>query len=227
MNTDHVTYADQRFYGFVKRQPQLLFDIGGKPVPVGVVELDVERFHSFQDRQTDSAGGHHAHIHSLDVVGPGNGFGNVPTSPDDPTVLGKVVPDQRQHLHNGVFRDADAVAPGHFADGDVPVDGCLEVDVVRPDSGGYGQLEVDGFFNPLGREIRGPEGLGYDYVSVGQLSFENGIGAIFVRRYDEPMSPFDQKLLQPKSARNRSQQVARSEVYGGRRWQSLAVRIPG
>ena len=34
----------------MERQTQFLLDFSCKPMPVGVVERDIERLHSFQDR---------------------------------------------------------------------------------------------------------------------------------------------------------------------------------
>ena len=97
-----------------------------------------------------------------------------------------------------MFRDAYAVAPSHFTHGDVPGDGRLKVNMVRPNASSYCQLEIGSLFNALGGEIPGPEGLGDDYIGVCQLSFKDGIRPILVCRYDEPMSPFTQESLQAK-----------------------------
>ena len=97
--------------------------------------------------------------------------------------------------------------------------------MVRTNAGSYGYFEVGGLLNTLGGEVPGPEGLRDDYIGVRQLSFEDGVRPILVRRYDELMPPFIQETPQPKSAGNRSQKVARIEVYGGRRGQSLTVRV--
>jgi hypothetical protein len=47
-----------------------------------------------------------------------------------------------QDLHDGVLGHADAVAEGHLGHGDAPGDGRVQVDVVRADAGGDGQLEI-------------------------------------------------------------------------------------
>ena len=39
-------------------------------------------------------------------------------------------------------------------------------------------------------------------TATDQFSFENGTGSVLVRGYNEPMSPFGQKSLQTRSARN-------------------------
>ena len=57
--------------------------------------------------------------------------------------------------------------------------------MVRPDACRDGHFEVRRFCDSLGGQIGGPKGLGYDYVGIWQLLFENRIGTVFVRGDDE------------------------------------------
>ena len=225
VDADHVADADQRLHGLVERQAELLLNAGWEPVPVRVVEVHVERLHPLQHAEPYPPGCHDAHVHPLDVVRAGDRVGDVPAAPDHPAVLRDVVPDERQHLHHGVLRDADAVAPRHLAHRDAPVDGGLQVDVVGPDAGGDRQLEPGGLRDALGGQVSGPEGLGDDDVRVGQLPLEDGVGAVLVRGDNEPVPPLDQEPLQPESARYGPQEMTGGEVEGGRRGQRLAVRV--
>ena len=56
VDRDHVADLDHRLDGRVERQAEFLLDLGRQPVPVGVVQLDVERLEPAQHRQADATG---------------------------------------------------------------------------------------------------------------------------------------------------------------------------
>lgn len=59
---------------------ELLLDLVRKPVPVGVVQLDIERFEPAQHRGADPPSAHRADVHALDVIGSRNAVGDVPAT---------------------------------------------------------------------------------------------------------------------------------------------------
>ena len=65
-------------------QVQLFFDLGRQAVPIGVVQLDVERLEPPQHGQADAAGRDGADVHAFDVVGALDAIGDVPALLDDP-----------------------------------------------------------------------------------------------------------------------------------------------
>src|SRR3954454_775371 len=76
-------------------------------VPIGVVEIDVERLQPAKHREADPSGRDSADMHSLDVVGPGDAVGDVPATLHHPLVRGKIVPDEGQDHHDHMLGDAD------------------------------------------------------------------------------------------------------------------------
>src|SRR5277367_4243092 len=117
------------------------------------MQVDVERRHPPQHGSADAAGGDHADVHALDVVGVFDAVGDIPAAVRRPLVGGNEIAHQRQDLHDGVLGDADAVAEGDLGDGDPAGNGRVEIDVVRTDPGGEGQLQIGSFGDPLGAQI--------------------------------------------------------------------------
>ena len=169
----------------VEGQAELVLDLGGKAALVAVVEAHVEGGQAAQHGETDPPGGEDPDVHAFEVVGPLHAVGDVPAALGDPVVGGQEVPDQGQDLHDGVLGHADAVAEGHLGHRDAPGDGRVQVDVVRADAGGDGQLEIGGLGDALGGQVGRPERLGDDDVGVGQLLLEDRVGALLVGRDDQ------------------------------------------
>src|SRR6202034_4134859 len=119
-------------------------------------------------------------VHALDVVGLFNAVGDIPAAVRRPLVGGNEIAHQREDLHDGVFGDADAVAEGHLGDRDPARDRGVEIDVVRTDPGGQGQLQILRFGDPLGGQVCRPKWLGDNDIGVGQLPLELRVRAFFV-----------------------------------------------
>ena len=75
---------------------ELLLDVRGQAVPVGVVQLDVERLQPAQHRGADAPRGDRADLHALEVVRARDAVGDVPAAVDDPLVRRDVVADERR-----------------------------------------------------------------------------------------------------------------------------------
>ena len=131
------------------------------------------------------------------------------------------VAHQRQDLHDGVLGDADAVAEGHLGDGDPAGDRGVEIDVVRTDPGGQGQLEVLRFGDPLGGQICRPKRLGDNDIGVGQLALELRVRAFLVRCHDQLVPAVFEEFAQAELTGHAAQQLAGSEIDRRRGRQGL------
>src|SRR5690606_895292 len=159
----------------VEGEAQLLLDLAGQPVPVGVVQVHVERLEAAQYRGADPAGRDGADVHALQVVGARDRVGDVAAALVHDPVGRQVVPEQREDHQHHVLGDADAVAVGDLGDGDAVPDGGLQVDVVGADAGGQRERQPGRAGDPLGGEVGGPERLGDDHVGVGELAVEDRV----------------------------------------------------
>ena len=117
VDRNHVADLHHRLDVVVIGQVQLLLDLGRQAVAVRVVQLDVKGLQAAQNGGADAPGGHSAHVHPFEVVGAGDGVGNVPAATHHPAVRRDVVADQRQDHHHHVFAHADAVGVGDLGDG--------------------------------------------------------------------------------------------------------------
>ena len=59
-------------------QTKFLFDAFRQAVPIGVVQLHVERLQPAQHGQADAAGGDRADVHAFHIVGALDAVGDVP-----------------------------------------------------------------------------------------------------------------------------------------------------
>ena len=76
----------------------------------------------------------------------------------------------------------------------------LEVDVVGPDPGGHGQLQVRRLGDPLGGQVRGPERLRDDDLRVRKLALEGRVRPVLVGRDRRARGPRpSMKLRSPSS----------------------------
>jgi hypothetical protein len=67
-------------------QAEFLFERLRKPVPVRIVQMDIEWLQSLQNGQSDAPGGHRPDGHPFQVVGPRDAVGDVPAFLDHPLV---------------------------------------------------------------------------------------------------------------------------------------------
>ncbi len=69
----------------VEGEAELLLDLGRQPVPVGVVQADLERLQTPQHRRPDPTRADRADLHALEVVRAGGAVGDVPAAARRPT----------------------------------------------------------------------------------------------------------------------------------------------
>ena len=138
---------------------ELLLDLTWQPVPVGVVQADLERLEPAQNGRADPAGSHRPHLHPLEVVGAGHAVGDVPTALDHPLVGGDVVANERQNHHHHMLGDADAVRVRDLGNRDPALDRRLQINVIRADPRRDRQLQLRRLGDPLGGQVGGPERL--------------------------------------------------------------------
>lgn len=131
----------------------LLLDLRLKRLVIEVKELlAVEWLQAAQDTLTDTANGHGTDnlvLKVIFVLGDGR---YVPVTTSDLLVCGHKVADKDEHGHDDVFSDGDDVAAGNFGYGDAAIGlvGSVQVDVVRANTGGHGNLELLGLCQTLG-----------------------------------------------------------------------------
>ena len=189
------------------------------------MQVDVERRHPAQHGQADAAGGDHADVHALDVVGALDAVGDIPAAVGDPLMGGDEVAHQREDLHDRVLGDADAVTEGDLGDRDPARDRGVEIDVVRADAGGQRQLEILRFGDPLGGQVRRPKRLGNNDIGVGQLPFELRVRAVLVRCHDQLVPAVFEECAQAELTGDAAQQFARREIDRRRGRQGLAAGV--
>ncbi len=220
-----VAHADQRLRGRMKREAQFLFDGVVEPVPIGVMQLDVEGLETPKHRRADAACRDGADVHALQVIGACDAIRNVPAAIDDPLMGRQVVADQREDHHHHVLGHADAVAVGHLGDGDAPIHRRLQVDVIRADTGSDRELQIVGLADSLLGQVGGPERLRDNDVGVGQLPLEHAIRSVLVRGDDERVTLRLEKFAQPELAGHAAEQVPRGEVDRPGCWSGLAAGV--
>src|ERR1700679_2059588 len=114
------------------------------------MELNVKGFEATQHCKSNSTGGNRADLHRLQIVGPLDAVGDVPTAVDDPLVRGDIVAHQRQDHHHDMLGDADTVAVRDFCHGDPALHCGFQVDMVRADPGCDRELQFRSLDDALG-----------------------------------------------------------------------------
>ena len=207
VDRDDVAMRHHVGRALVKGQAQLPFHLVRKPVAIGVVEIDVETLEPPQHAGADAPGGDRSDGHPLEVVGPLDAVGDVPSTPDDPPVGRDVVAHERQDHHHHVLRHTDAVRIGHLGHGHPLRRGRLQVDVVRADTCGDGELQFRSLGNPLRGQVGRPERLRNDDVRVGQLPFEDRLRPVLVGRDDQGMAGVLEESAQARALPTRCREA--------------------
>ncbi|SKU20184.1 Uncharacterised protein [Mycobacteroides abscessus subsp. abscessus] len=138
---------------------------------------------------------------------------------------GQVVAHQRQDLHHRVLGDTDAVAVGHLGDRDSGLDGRIQINVIRADTGRQCQLELRRLGNSLGTEVGRPERLGDNDIGVGKFLLEHRVGPVLIGGDHQLMAVRLQIAAQPEFTRYATQQLTGCEIDGRRSRQGLPVRV--
>lgn len=152
---------------------------------VVVVEqlLAVEGLEAAQDALADAADADGAHHLALEVVLVPGDLGHVPAAGLDHLVRGHKVAHQHQDRHDDVLGHRHHVGPRHLGHRDAAVGlvGRVEVDVVGPDAGRDGELELLGPGEALGRQVAGVEAV-WRVVCVSPGLLRSGRGGRGLRR---------------------------------------------
>ena len=140
----------------------LLLDLGLEGLVVEVEQLlAVEGLEAAQDALADAADGHRAHHLVLQVVLVLRHGRHVPLARLDLLVRRHEVAHQRQDRHHHVLRHRHHVRARHLGHRHAAVGLVrrVQVDMVRPDPGGDGELQVLGLGETLGSEVAGVEAI--------------------------------------------------------------------
>lgn len=142
----------------------LLLDLRLQWLVIKVQEFfAVESLQSSQHTLADPADGDGTDDLVLEIVLVLGRAGHIPLAGLDLLVGGDEVADEDEDGHDDMLGDGDDVGAGHLGDGDAAVGGVggIQVNVVRPDTGGDGKLEFLGLCETLGGKVTGVEARGY------------------------------------------------------------------
>lgn len=134
----------------------LLLNLWGQSLVIVVEELfAVEWLQSAEHTLTNTANGHGTNDLALKVVLVLGDFSNVPISTSNLLVCWNKVSDEDKGGHDDVLSDRDNVGSSDLGDGDTTVGlvGGIEVDVVRTNTGGDGNLELLGLGQTLSSQV--------------------------------------------------------------------------
>lgn len=138
----------------------LLLLLGAERLVVEVEKLlAVEWLQTAQDTLTDTANSDSTDSLALKVVLVLGDTSNIPLTLGDHLVGGDKVADKDEHSHDDVLSDGNDVGTSDFSDGNTTVGlvGSIEIDVVRTNTGGDGNLEVLCLCEALSGEVTGVE----------------------------------------------------------------------
>lgn len=172
---DNVTLGKHLLEVLDTATANLLLDLGGQRLVVVVEELlAIEGLQAAEDTLTDTANGNGTDGLALEVelvLGDGS---NIPLAVTDLLVSRDEVADQGEDGHNNVLSNGDDVAASDLSNSDTAVGlvGSVEVDVVRANTSGDGDLEVLSLGQTLSGQVTGMEAV---QVSPNPLYFQRGI----------------------------------------------------
>lgn len=183
VNGDNVTLGEHLLEIIDATAANLLLGFGGEGLVVVVEELlAVEGLETAEDTLTNTADSDSTDDLTLEVelvLGDG---GNIPVTVLDLLVGGDKVADEKEDGHDDVLGNRDDVGASDLGNGDTAVGGVggVQVNVVRTNTGGDGELELLGLGETLSGEVTGVEGGGDDDFSVDELLVEGGVLALLV-----------------------------------------------
>ena len=79
VDRDDVAMRHHRRRALVEAETELALDLSRQAVAIRVMKLDVERLQPPQDGKADASSGHRPNRHALEVVGPFDTVGDIPT----------------------------------------------------------------------------------------------------------------------------------------------------
>lgn len=166
---DNVTLGDHLLEALNTPAADLLLLLGGQGLVVVVEQLlAVEGLEAAQDTLADTADGDGTDDLALEVELVLGSLGDVPVAGLDHLVGGDEVADQGQDGHDDVLGDGDNVGAGDLGNSDSAVGlvGGIEVNVVRANTSGDGNLEVLGLGETLGGQVARVEAVRWQTMSV-------------------------------------------------------------
>ncbi len=125
---------------------------------------------------------------------------------------------------------ADAVGIGDLGDRDPTLDRRFQINVVRAYPRRDRELQPGRLCDPRSRQVGRPERLGDDDLSARELSLEDRVRPVLVRRDNKRVAAFLDEPAQPELPGNAAQKLTRLEVdpLGGRRGLTVVVALdPG
>ncbi len=134
----------------------LLLNLGLERLVVEVQKLfAVERLQTAEHTLTDTANGNGTDNLTLEIVLVLGDSGNIPVTSFDLLVGRDEVADQSEDGHDDVLSDRDDVATSDLSNSDTAIGGVgsVQVDVVRANTGGDGDLQLLGLSKTLGSEV--------------------------------------------------------------------------
>jgi hypothetical protein len=153
---DNVTLCEHLLEVLDAAAANLLLLLGAERLVVEVEQLlAVEGLQAAEDTLADTADGNGADDLALEIELVLGSLGDVPVSTGDLLAGRTEVADEGEDGHDNVLGDGDNVGAGDFGNGDATVGlvGLVQVDVVRTDTGGDGDLEVLALLQALGGEV--------------------------------------------------------------------------
>ncbi len=169
---DDIALGEQLLESVDAAAADLLLDLRSQGLVVVVEKLlAVEGLQTAQDALADATHGHGAdHLVLKVVLVLGHGR-DVPVARRDLLVRRHEVAYQGQDRHHHVLRHRHHVRPCHLGHRDAAVGLVrrVEVNVVRTDAGGDGELQLLGLGQALGREVTGVEAIPIALVLDNQL----------------------------------------------------------
>ena len=173
---DNVTLCEHLLEVLDTTAANLLLLLGAERLVVEVEELlAVEGLQTAEDTLADTANGNGTDNLALEIELVLGGLGDVPVATGDLLASGTEVADESEDGHDNVLGDGDDVGASDLGDGDAAVGlvGLVQVDVVRTNTGGDGDLEVLALLQAVGGEVTGVEaGMGVSFELVVALPRE-------------------------------------------------------
>jgi len=156
VDSDNVTLCEHLLEVLDTTAANLLFLLRAKRLVVEVEELlAVEGLQTAQDTLANTANGNGTDNLALEIELVLGGLGDVPVTTGDLLASGTEVADESENGHDDVLGDGYDVGAGDLGDGDAAVGlvGLVQVDVVRTNTGGDGDLEVLALLQAVGGEV--------------------------------------------------------------------------
>ena len=161
----------------------LLLLLGRQRLVVKVEELlAVKRLQATEHTLSNAADSNRAHHLVLEVVLVLGHLGHVPLALDNLLVGGNKVADKGEDGHDDVLGDGNDVGSSHLGDGDATIGlvGGVEVDMVRSNTSGNGELEVLRLGKTLCGQVTGVESVNRRWISP--CSFKLCVAALVQKK---------------------------------------------